>query len=58
MEVSFSKLYEGERDFESIVELMDSQGFRFVRPVDFQVSPKTDEIIEMDALFEAVSRQG
>jgi len=51
MEVSFSKLYEGERDFASIVDLMESQGFRFVRPMDFHVSPRTDEIIEMDALF-------
>ncbi len=51
MEVSFSKLYEGERDFTSIVELMRSRGFRFVRPMNFHVSPKTDEIIEMDALF-------
>src|SRR6267378_858741 len=51
MEVSFSKLYEGERDFTSIVELMRSRGFRFVRPMNFHVSPRTDEIIEMDALF-------
>jgi FkbM family methyltransferase len=51
MEVSFSKLYEGERDFTSIIELMRSRGFRFVRPMNFHVSPKTNEIIEMDALF-------
>jgi FkbM family methyltransferase len=51
MEVSFSKLYEGERDFASILELMESRGFRFARPVNFHVSPRTGEIIEMDALF-------
>ncbi len=57
MEVSFSKLYEGERDFNSIVELMKKQGFNFVRPLDFHISPKNNEIIEMDALFQA-SRAG
>lgn len=58
MEVSFSKLYEGERDFETIVELLNKHGFGFVRPMDFHVSPKTGEIIEMDALFEAIRKDG
>lgn len=53
MEVSFSRLYEGERDFETIVEMMKRNGFRFVRPMNFHTSSKTGEIIEMDALFEA-----
>lgn len=53
MEVSFSKLYDGERDFQTIVELLKKHGFRFVRPVNFHISPRTGEIIEMDALFEA-----
>ncbi|MDZ4255626.1 MAG: FkbM family methyltransferase [Sulfuritalea sp.] len=53
MEVSFSQLYEGERDFEAMVELLRKHGFRFVRPMNFHISPKTGEIIEMDALFEA-----
>ncbi len=52
-EVSFSKLYEGERDFESIVGLLKKYGFHFIRPMNFHVSPRTGEIIEMDALFEA-----
>lgn len=52
MEVSFSRLYEGERDFETIYEMMKTLGFRFVRPLDFHISPKTGDIIEMDALFE------
>jgi len=51
MEVSFSKLYDGERDFETIVDLLKAHGFRFVRPMNFHISPKTGEIIEMDALF-------
>jgi FkbM family methyltransferase len=58
IEVSFSALYEGNREFDSIVDLMESRGFRFVRPMDFHLSPVTNEIIEMDALFQAVSKQG
>jgi FkbM family methyltransferase len=53
MEVSFSKLYEGERDFRTILEMMEKSGFAFVRPMNFHTSPTTGEIIEMDALFEA-----
>jgi FkbM family methyltransferase len=54
MEVSFAKLYEGERDFEAVVELLGKNGFRFVRPLNFHTSPKTGEIIEMDALFQSI----
>ena len=57
MEVSFSKLYVGERDFETIVDLLKKHGFRFVRPMNFHFSPKTGEIIEMDALFTAMGKQ-
>lgn len=57
MEVSFSKLYEGERDFETIVDLLKGHGFRFVRPMNFHISPKTGEIIEMDALFEIIGEK-
>jgi FkbM family methyltransferase len=58
MEVSFSKLYEGERDFEMIVDLLKAHGFQFVRPMNFHISPKTGEIIEMDALFESGAGAG
>ena len=53
IEVSFADLYKGERDFMSIVELLARTGFKFVRPLNFHTSPKTGEIIEMDALFES-----
>jgi FkbM family methyltransferase len=56
IEVAFSRLYAGERDFETIVGLLETHGFRFVRPMNFHVSPRTGEIIEMDALFECVRR--
>lgn len=52
MEVSFADLYEGERDFRSLLELMDKHGFRFLRPVNYHISPLTNQIIEMDALFQ------
>jgi len=52
MEVSFAKLYEGERDFKSMLELMSEHGFRFLRPLNYHTSPLTGQIIEMDALFQ------
>ena len=57
IEVSFSQLYDGERDFSSIVEMMESHGFYFVRPLNFHMSPRTGDIIEMDALFESGGRR-
>jgi FkbM family methyltransferase len=54
MEVAFSKLYEGERDFASLIKMMQAHGFEFVRPLNFHISPDTGEIIEMDALFESI----
>jgi FkbM family methyltransferase len=51
MEVSFTDLYKGEADFSSIFNLLESKGFRFLRPLNMHFSPKTGEVIEMDALF-------
>lgn len=51
MEVSFTDLYEGEADFASIFNLLESKGFLFLRPLNMHFSPKTGEVIEMDALF-------
>jgi len=55
VEVSFSALYWEECNFETIVDMMKCSGFRFVRPMNFHVSPKTGEIIEVDALFNRIS---
>lgn len=52
MEVSFARLYDGERSFGTLLDLMAARGFRFVRPVNIHQSATTREIIEMDALFE------
>lgn len=51
MEVSFTDLYKGEVDFISILNLLSDRGFRFLRPLNMHFSPKTGEVIEMDALF-------
>jgi FkbM family methyltransferase len=51
MEVSFTDLYKGEADFISILNLLSDRGFRFLRPLNMHFSPKTGEVIEMDALF-------
>ena len=55
IEVSFSKLYEDEKDFISIYRLLQTYGYEFVRPMNFHISPKTGDIIEMDALFKRVT---
>jgi FkbM family methyltransferase len=54
MEVSFARLYEGEKDFPSMLALMTGHGFRFVRPLNFHTLGQSGAIIEMDALFEKV----
>lgn len=51
LETSFKPLYEGEKLFGDIVEMMRDYGFRFLRPVGFLTDGKTDEILQMDALF-------
>jgi len=55
LEMSFARLYDGEKDFGWMVDMMSQRGFRFVRPLDFHTSEKTGAIIEMDALFENVA---
>jgi len=52
IEVAFAELYKGEADFISIANLLNSHGFHFVRPLNWHSSPRTGEIIEMDALFQ------
>jgi FkbM family methyltransferase len=52
IETAFARLYEGEKDFSAMLDLMRAQGFRFVKPLNFHTSDVTGSIIEMDALFE------
>jgi FkbM family methyltransferase len=58
LEMSFASLYEGEKDFPWMLDLMARHGFKFVRPLDFHTSDKTGAIIEMDGLFENVALAG
>jgi FkbM family methyltransferase len=57
IEVSFANLYNGEVDFLNIVDLLEQHGFKFLKPLNFHTSPKTGEIIEMDALFESLNEE-
>jgi len=54
MDVSFAKRYQGEADFETVMQLLEVRGFQFVRAMNSHASPKTGEMIEMGALFEAI----
>lgn len=51
LETSFKPMYEGESLFMDVVKIMEEYGFRFLRPVGWLSDPKTDEILQMDALF-------
>lgn len=55
LEMSFAGLYDGEKDFSWMLEMMGRRGFRFVRPLDFHTSDRTGAIIEMDGLFENIA---
>lgn len=52
LEASFKPMYQGEMLFMDIVRLMEGFGFFFLRPVGMLSDPKTNEIIQMDALFQ------
>ncbi len=51
LEASFEPMYEGELHFMDLVRMMEEQGFRFKRPLDWLAAPGTGEILQMDALF-------
>jgi FkbM family methyltransferase len=51
IEVSFKPMYRGETLFIDLVQLVETFGFRFLRPVGWLTDPHTGEILQMDALF-------
>ncbi len=51
VETCFEPLYEGEVVFRELLEIMESYGFKFSRPINFMTSPLNREIIEVDILF-------
>jgi FkbM family methyltransferase len=57
LELSFNKLYEGEKNFLYFIDYMRQRGYEFIRPLNVHYSPATKEIIEMDALFENINHQ-
>jgi FkbM family methyltransferase len=51
IEVSFTKLYEGESEFREINRLMNEQGFEFSGLLDQLLHPRTAKILQGDAVF-------
>jgi FkbM family methyltransferase len=56
LETGFAVRYEGETLFSELLRIVEGYGFRFLRPLKFNAHPETDEITEMDALFERQER--
>ena len=52
LEASFRPMYQGETLFPELLKLMQENGFRFSRPVGWLATPRSGEILQMDALFE------
>lgn len=50
-ELSFLPLYEGERSFLEVLEILRVRGFRFERPVGALKHPATGEYLQIDSLF-------
>lgn len=57
LEASFKPMYQGEILFMDIVKLMEGFEFSFLRPVGMLSDPQTNEIIQMDALFQRISER-
>jgi FkbM family methyltransferase len=51
VETSFKPMYEGEALFPEVLRLMNDYGFAFLRPVGWLTHPRTNEVLQMDALF-------
>ncbi len=51
LESSFRPLYDGEKTFIDILNMLSDRGFEFSRPVGWLEDPRNDEILQMDALF-------
>jgi FkbM family methyltransferase len=52
LETSFKRMYEGEVLFMDIVRLMEEFSFSFICPLAILRDPETEEIIQMDVLFQ------
>jgi FkbM family methyltransferase len=53
-EASFKPMYDGEISFMEIAALMARENFDFLRPVAWLTEPRTQEVLQLDALFERI----
>lgn len=51
MEASLKPMYEGEKLFLELVDIMRNAGYEFLRPIGSLADPKTREILQIDVLF-------
>jgi FkbM family methyltransferase len=51
IETAFKPMYEGDSVFADVCSILEADGFRFARPVDFATAQGTGEITHIDALF-------
>lgn len=51
VETSFVSLYQGEPIFMEVARALENRGFHFRCPVGWLSHPKTDQVLQMDALF-------
>ncbi len=51
VEVSFEPMYQGEKGFRDILQVMEESNFSFRCPIDISTSAKNNRYVQMDALF-------
>ena len=56
LEASLRPMYEGEVLFTGMIQLLDSYGFDFLRPIGWLSSPSNGEILQLDCLFQRRNR--
>jgi len=56
IEASLVPLYEGESTLRELSALLENRGFRFETAVGFLESPRTGELLQIDALFRAAGK--
>jgi FkbM family methyltransferase len=51
LEASFKPLYQGEALFLDMIQLMNDNSFKFLRPIGWLKHPKTEALLQADILF-------
>ena len=52
LEASLRTMYEGEILFTGMINLLDSLGLEFLRPIGWLSNPSNGEILQLDCLFQ------